>query len=396
MSLLRVDYIEPLGGTAGTLTLSSNVELSGSLTVGGTQFIDGVVTCGAATGSTLRCGLHNTASSVYSSVVGGGLNSVGFDNTFSLYCTDPNTGTLYLNNDVSSIITTGCCVSYYNFCDQAIYSGVVTCSTWSGDYTEILGIFPGSTGGYYSVLRLEDGIYGDCYSPGSTVSGGVGNTVVGCYSFVGGGYRNTASSYYATVSGGYCNTASSSSSTVSGGYCNTASGNDSTVGGGCYNIASCGLATVSGGYANLASKGYSTVGGGFTNTASGNFSTVSGGNRNVASSYCATVSGGYCNTASCFNATVGGGACNTASSYYATVGGGVCNIASSYHSGILGGRDNTTSGYAFAMIIGSCITADRACTTFVNNLSIKNIPTSSAGLPPGSIWSDGGTLKIVS
>jgi hypothetical protein len=47
------------------------------------------------------------------------------------------------------------------------------------------------------------------------------------------------------------------------------------------------------------------------------------------------------------------------------------------------------------MIVGSCITADRACATFVNNLSIKNIPT-SAPAQSGAVWSDGGTLKIVS
>lgn len=32
----------------------------------------------------------------------------------------------------------------------------------------------------------------------------------------------------------------------------------------------------------------------------------------------------------------------------------------------------------------------------LSGLTIVNIPTSSAGLPPGSVWSDGGTLKIVS
>ena len=47
------------------------------------------------------------------------------------------------------------------------------------------------------------------------------------------------------------------------------------------------------------------------------------------------------------------------------------------------------------MIVGSSITADRACATFVNNLSIKNIPTASAGLPSGSVWSNGGVLTIV-
>lgn len=32
----------------------------------------------------------------------------------------------------------------------------------------------------------------------------------------------------------------------------------------------------------------------------------------------------------------------------------------------------------------------------VSALTIQNIPTSSTGLPSGSVWSDGGTLKIVS
>lgn len=32
----------------------------------------------------------------------------------------------------------------------------------------------------------------------------------------------------------------------------------------------------------------------------------------------------------------------------------------------------------------------------VSGLTIVNIPTSSTGLPPGSVWSDGGVLKIVS
>lgn len=32
----------------------------------------------------------------------------------------------------------------------------------------------------------------------------------------------------------------------------------------------------------------------------------------------------------------------------------------------------------------------------VSGLTIVNIPTSSTGLPSGSVWSDNGTLKIVS
>lgn len=32
----------------------------------------------------------------------------------------------------------------------------------------------------------------------------------------------------------------------------------------------------------------------------------------------------------------------------------------------------------------------------ISGLTIVNVPTSSTGLPSGSVWSDGGTLKIVS
>jgi hypothetical protein len=60
----------------------------------------------------------------------------------------------------------------------------------------------------------------------------------------------------------------------------------------------------------------------------------------------------------------------------------------------LGGRENNTCNFANAMIVGDGITADRACTTFVNNLSIKNIPTSAAGLPSGSVYSNLGILTI--
>ena len=34
----------------------------------------------------------------------------------------------------------------------------------------------------------------------------------------------------------------------------------------------------------------------------------------------------------------------------------------------------------------ACITTDRICATFVNNLSIKNIPDGAGGLPSGSIY----------
>jgi len=77
------------------------------------------------------------------------------------------------------------------------------------------------------------------------------------------------------------------------------------------------------------------------------------------------------------------------------IGGGFQNRTSSNYSAILGGKLNNTSTFACAMIVGSNITADRACATFVNNLSIKNIPTAAAGLPSGSVYRLGTVLNIV-
>jgi hypothetical protein len=47
--------------------------------------------------------------------------------------------------------------------------------------------------------------------------------------------------------------------------------------------------------------------------------------------------------------------------------------------------------------VGDSITANRVCTTFVNNLSIMTIPTGSAGLPAGAVWrcTTDNTLRIV-
>ena len=44
---------------------------------------------------------------------------------------------------------------------------------------------------------------------------------------------------------------------------------------------------------------------------------------------------------------------------------------------------------------GSDLTSQTAAYP-ISGLTIVNVPTSSTGLPPGSVWSDGGVLKIVS
>ena len=50
-------------------------------------------------------------------------------------------------------------------------------------------------------------------------------------------------------------------------------------------------------------------------------------------------------------------------------------VASGDYSAILGGRNNSTNNLADTFIMGSSITANTACTSYVNNLNIFNTPT---------------------
>ena len=47
------------------------------------------------------------------------------------------------------------------------------------------------------------------------------------------------------------------------------------------------------------------------------------------------------------------------------------------------------------LTVGSDLTSQVASYP-ISGLTIINVPTSSTGLPSGSVWSDNGTLKIVS
>ena len=95
---------------------------------------------------------------------------------------------------------------------------------------------------------------------------------------------------------------------------------------------------------------------------------------------------------------VGGGSSNTSSGRYSAIVNGSGNTASGCRSFIANGQFNNTCGLDDAMIVGSCICADRVCTTFVNALSMKTAPTQiDLPLPIGTIYvdtSDGNRLKM--
>jgi hypothetical protein len=101
----------------------------------------------------------------------------------------------------------------------------------------------------------------------------------------------------------------------------------------------------------------------------------------------ATVSGGVNNSASFCASTVGGGSSNTSSGTDSTISGGCRNSASGCASAILGGICNSTNNRAYAMIVGSNITAVCNCTLHANCLLLANIPTeSSAPFAPGVVY----------
>jgi hypothetical protein len=168
------------------------------------------------------------------------------------------------------------------------------------------------------------------------------------FSTIGGGFKNTASSYANTISGGYANSVSAYYGTIGGGQCNSIAlnGDNGTIGGGqCNRIA------------------------------------LNGDNGTIGGGQCNRIQGGY--------STIGGGAGNLANGNYSFIGGGQKNSISADYSAILGGRDNgICSSSVDSFIIGSCINTNRSCTTFVNNLSIVDLPTSSLGLPSKSLYYD--------
>ena len=345
---------------AGSATWQS---VSGSS--GGTIVVEG-----GGTLSTMRDGVCNTASGDYSTVFGcqnqaiQGFAAVGGGFT--------NTASGYMAN-----IAGGCGNTASGY-QGTIAGGRSNCAADGQTFV----------GGGFS--NCADGNQ-------AAVVGGCSNIANGPRAFVGGGDNNTSSAYCTVVVGGNNNVASANTATVVGGLNNVASGTSAFVGGGCDNVAGQN-STISGGYNNKARAQFSFIGGGTnneTNGTVGGVSTVSGGYLNRALVDYSFIGGGRRNTNSSYCGVIGGGSCNTVTGNCSTIVGGANNCVYGTLSGILGGQSNAITGGSTTFIVGDNITADRTCTTFVNNLSIMNIPTGDPNIA-GAVWSDGGTLKISS
>lgn len=204
---------------------------------------------------------------------------------------------------------------------------------------------------------------GNTTSANNSINIGSNNNLSGACSHILGRF-NTASGVGATVLG-HNNIGSGTFSSILGGQSNQATGAFSAVVGGQNNCASAGCSFIGGGIANKITGPRGFVGAGSDNTVSGGYSGILGGCGNLAS-------GGY-----------------------SSVLLGKANTASGNYSNILGGKNNNTNSFSDTFIAGSNITANAACTTFVNKLAIMTIPTSPAGLPSGSVWSNSGVLNII-
>ena len=368
----------------------------------------------------------NTAGGNYSSVLNGTANSTNSVNGQIFKFLSQYSGILpdgeYLNVPPSSQtgIGTGALFNFgirsnkikiqvtnggenYQLQDILTFNGTIFGGTSPSDdilitITEILD----ATSDYSTILNgrnnntsacLSSVMNGKCNSASaiySSVSNGYQNSASAIYSSVSNGYQNSAEGQYSSVSNGYSNSATAIYSSVSNGYRNTADGQ--------YSCCGCiygGYSSVSNGYQNRAGGQFSSVINGRQNSANNRFSSVSNGYNNNASGGYSSVSNGCENSASGYSSSVNNGLQNNASGNFSTITNGRCNTASGYASFIAGGLNNNTCSQCKSFIVGSDISADRECATFVNNLSIKDIPTSSAGLPSGAVWRNGTILEIV-
>ncbi len=132
-----------------------------------------------------------------------------------------------------------------------------------------------------------------------------------------------------------------------------------------------------------------------SNTLDGKNSVILSGEYNINRGDFSVVVGGESNTTSNRYSVVGGGKGNTVDSEFGVILGGSGNTVNGRFSSVLAGQNNKTQKHINTHIIGSNIVADRDDTTFVENLSITKLPTSSKGLPKNSIWNNKGVLSIV-
>ena len=132
-----------------------------------------------------------------------------------------------------------------------------------------------------------------------------------------------------------------------------------------------------------------------SNTLDGKNSVILSGEYHINRGEFSVINGGESNTTANKFTVINGGKGNTVDADFGVVGGGNANNVNGAFSSVLAGEHNNIDTHTNSHIIGSNIVADRDDTTFIENLSITKLPTSSKGLPKNSIWNNKGVLSIV-
>lgn len=364
--------------------------------------------------STVGGGLCNTVSNYAGTISGGEKNKTGlvYENLISsAYCC--YSSCCFINQTV-------CC-----YTDEFGNTQEVTTESIQEVINEAI-----SVGGVNVGLLLQ--------SEYSVISGGINNFSFGYASLVGGGECNIAESKYSSVLGGYCNTASGYGSTIVGGVRNNTNGriNSFIVGANItatrdfttyvnnLSIASMrtypgnqergvcldydGLLVVcaedkaftnfdSGAYASVVYKPIGVRPCDYRLINETSYTTILPGFANQSREYCGQppfiagynlLLGGEDNLmiGNRFGQSFGKNNYTCINRFSSIINGYGNYMTNSLNSVIVSGDLNAISNRNSAFILGSCLTADRDCATFVNNLSIKNIPTSPVGLPSKSLW----------
>jgi len=132
-----------------------------------------------------------------------------------------------------------------------------------------------------------------------------------------------------------------------------------------------------------------------SNTLEGKNSVILSGEYNINRGEFSVINGGESNTTANKFTVINGGKGNTVDADFGVIIGGNANNVNGAFSSVLAGEHNNIDAHTNSHIIGSNIVADRDDTTFIENLSITKLPTSSKGLPKNSIWNNKGVLSIV-
>ena len=363
-----------IGG--GCLNTICSGEVNAVIGGGRNNLVDG--DCSSILGGINNCVI------TYNSVIAGGCNNLVCGN-FSFVGSGQENIICSATN--FSVIAGGCRNKMLACIGNTIGGGIFNCIC-----TFQYGTGNTVAGGQFNTIS------GSSSESGDVIAGGCCNSILSgaCCSTIGGGFRNKITSDIITIAGGSQNTGSGGCGFIGGGEQNNiASGIYSTIAGGNCNTVAANAVTIAGGQRNSGSAQFSTIGGGFCNILTADFTTVAGGRDNKVAGACSFIGGGCLNDI-CSGETfavIGGGRSNTVDGDYSAIVGGYLNTASAACSGILGGKNNYVN-HANSMIIGSDLTSDKACYTFMNNLDVEG--TVSGSVFSGSFVGDGSGLTGIS